>query len=142
MGTLHQNGIIERYQQLLTSRAGTILLHAKRHWPALISTILWPFAFKYAELLYNHLHLDNIGLSPIEKFSMTPEKLCLNALHTWGSPCYVLDEKLQSNWIIPKWSPRSQLRIYLGHLPCHAESVAFGIKSKYLPCITTIPYCL
>ena len=98
----HQNGIIERHLQRLTSRLRTILLHAERHWPAMISTILWPFAFKYAELLYNHLHVDSNGLSPIEKFSSSPEKMCLDNLHTWGSPCYVLDDRLQGYKIIPK----------------------------------------
>ena len=63
---------------------------------------------------------------------MTPEKLCLNTLHTWGSPCYVLDEKLQSSKIIPKWDPRSQLRIYLGHSLCHAGSVALVLNPKTL----------
>ena len=130
VGAHHQNGIIERHLQRRTSRSRTILLHAKRHSPAMISTILWPFAFKYAELLYNHLHLDNVGLSPMEKFCASPEKMNLDNLHTWGSPCYVLDERLQGQHIIPKWDPRSQLKIYLGHSPCHAGSVALILNPR------------
>ena len=128
MGAHHQNEIIERHQQCLTSYARTILLHVKRHWPEMISTTLWSFAFKYVELLYSHLHLDTTGLSPIETFLMTPEKLFLNTLHTWGSSFYVLDEKLQSTNIIPKWDPRSQLHIYLGRSPCHAGPVALVLN--------------
>ena len=56
--------------------------------------------------------------------------MCLDNLHTWGSPCYVLDERLQGYKIIPKWDPRSQLRIYLGHSPCHAGSIALVLNPK------------
>ena len=55
VGTHNQNGIIESHFQRLSSSARTLLLHAKRHWPAMMSVMLWPFAYKYAELLYNHL---------------------------------------------------------------------------------------
>ena len=48
VGAHHQNGIIERHFQKLSSQERIILLHAKRHWPAMISVILWPFAYKYA----------------------------------------------------------------------------------------------
>ena len=43
VGGHHQNGIIERHFQRLSSQAKTVLLHAKRHWPAMITTALWPF---------------------------------------------------------------------------------------------------
>ena len=76
------------------------------------------------------MHVDSNGLSPIEKFSSTPEKMCFDNLHTWGSPCFVLDERLQGQNIIPKWDPRSQFRIYLGHSPCHAGSVALVLNPK------------
>ena len=34
----------------------------------MITTVLWPFAYKYTELLYNHLNVREEGLSPAEKF--------------------------------------------------------------------------
>ena len=74
VGAHHQNGVIERHFQRLTSRARTMLLHSKRHWPPMITTVLWPFAFKYAELQYNNLSVDEYGLSPAEKFCDTPVK--------------------------------------------------------------------
>ena len=55
VGAHHQNGIIERYIQDLTRDARTLLLHAKRHWPDAIGTILWPFALKFAEARYSWL---------------------------------------------------------------------------------------
>ena len=132
VGAHHQNGVIERHFQRLTSSARTILLHAKRHWPSMITTVLWPFAYKYAELLYNHLHIDAVGLSPAEKFCETPVKLQLNDFHTWGCPCYVLDSRAQQGNMVPKWDPRSRLGIYVGHSPCHVGSVALVLNPKTL----------
>ena len=128
VGAHHQNGLIERHFQQLTSRARTILLHAKCHWPAMISTVLWPVAYKYTELLYNHFSLDTDGLSPAEKFSNVQVKVELKNYHTWGCPCYVLDSQAQTGTMIPKWDPRSCLGIYVGHSPCHAGIVALVLN--------------
>ena len=132
VGTHNQNGIIERHFQRMSSHARTLILHAKRHWPAMMSVVLWPFAYKYAELLYNHLHLDDRGRSPIEKFCKTNMKIDLKDIHTFGYPCYILDRDLQTGSIIPKWEPRSRLGVYLGHSPCHAGSVALILNPKTL----------
>ena len=132
VGAHHQNGVIERHFQTLSSKARTILLHAKRHWPEMITVVLWPFAYKYAELLYNHFHLDKTGYSPIQKFCGTTEQLPLQDVHTWGCPCFVLDADLQTNKMLAKWEPRSRLGIYLGHSPCHAGSVALVLNPRTL----------
>ena len=122
--------MIERHFQRLTSRARTILLHVKRHWLTMISTVLWPFAFKYAELLYNHLSLDKDGLSPAEKFSDAQVKVELKDFHTWGCPCYVLDSRAQTGTMIPKWDPRSCLDIYVDRSPCYAGNVALVLNPR------------
>jgi len=134
VGSHHQNGIIERHFQRLSTQARTILLHAKRHWPTMVSAILWPFAYKYAEYLYNHLSVDKNGLSPIQKFcNGNTHQIELIELHTWGCPCYVLDARLQSGTsMAPKWDPRSRLGIYLGHSPCHAGTVALVLNPSTL----------
>ena len=151
VGAHHQNGLIERHFQQLTSRARTILLHTKRHWPAMISTVLWPFEYKYKELLYNHFSLDTDGLSPAEKFSNVQVKVELKNYHTWGCPCYVLDSRAQMGTMIPKWDPRSHLSIYVGHSPCHAGTVALlhnprtmHVSPQFYLCFddefTTVPF--
>ena len=132
VGAHHQNGIIERHFQKLSSQARIILLHAKRHWPAMISVILWPFAYKYAELLYNHLNVDDRGYAPVQKFCSNTATLDLKTLRTWGYPCYVLDATLQSGSMKAKWEPRSRLGIYLGHSPCHAGTVALVLNPSTL----------
>ena len=132
VGSHHQNGIIERHFQTLSSQARIILLHAKRHWPSMISVILWPFAYKYAELLYNHLHLDDKGYSPVQKFCDNSGSLDIKDLHTWGCPCYVLDASLQSGVMKAKWDPRARLGVYLGHSPCHAGTVALVLNPRTL----------
>jgi len=134
VGAHHQNGIIERHFQRLSTQARTILLHAKRHWPTMISVILWPFAYKYAEYIYNHMSVDDKGLSPIQKFcNGNTHQIDMDQLHTWGCPCYVLDSKLQSgSSMMPKWEPRSRLGFYLGHSPCHAGTVALVLNPSTL----------
>ena len=147
----HQNGLIERHFQTLATRTRTILLHAKRHWPAMIAVTLWPFAYKYAELLHNNWSLDENGKSPSQKFSGTDHKMILKDIHTWGCPCYVLDSTLQTNKMKNKWEPRSRLGVYLGHSPCHAGSVALVLNPRTLHVspqfhvvfdddFTTVPY--
>ena len=90
----------------------------------MITVVLWPFAYKYVELLYNHLHVDEKGYSPIQKFCKSSDNLLMQDIHTWGCPCYVLDAELQSKSMLAQWGPRSRLGVYLGHSPCHAGLVA------------------
>ena len=53
VGAHHQNGIVEQQikEPMLILR--TLLLHANRHWPDYITTILWPFALKEAVYCLN-----------------------------------------------------------------------------------------
>ena len=96
VGAHHQNVVIERHFQTQSSQSRTILLHAKQYWPSVMSPILWPFVYKYAEYLHNHLHLDYDLKTTVEKFhGSLGEKIELKTLHTWGSQCYVLDSRLQ-----------------------------------------------
>jgi hypothetical protein len=51
--------------------------------------------------------------------------------HVFGSPCFVLDLRLQSGiGGAPKCEPRSQLGIYIGHSPSHAGSVALVLNPQ------------
>ncbi len=47
----------------------------------------------------------------------------LRHVHVWGSPCFVLDPKLQDGHKIPKFDPRSRQGLNLGWSPKHASSV-------------------
>ena len=146
----HQNGLIEKFIQDLTRGARTLLLHAKRHWPEAIGTILWPFALKAFEDRRNHWRLDDKGRSPIQKFSNVYSTPDIKNWYTFGCPVFVLEEKA-ANGVIPKWNPRSRVGIYLGHSPCHAGSVALVLNPKTLHVspqyhvvfddnFTTVPY--
>ena len=127
----HQNGLIEKFIQDLTRGARTLLLHAKRHWPEAIGTILWPFALKAFEDRRNHWHLDANGKSPLQKFSNVYHTQDIKQWHTFGCPVFVLEDKA-ANGVIPKWDPRSRVGIYLGHSPCRAGSVALVLNPKTL----------
>ena len=129
MGAHHQNGIVERRIRLITETARTLLLHAQRHWPEYITTMLWPFAVKAAIERINYLSFDLEGKSPASKFYGTEKAFNINEFHTFGCPVFVLDSRLQSGQIgPPKWEPRSRVGIYLGHSPFHAGSVSLVLN--------------
>ncbi len=50
VGAHHQNGTVKRRIKELTLISWILLLHAKRHWPDYIATMMWPFALKEAHI--------------------------------------------------------------------------------------------
>jgi hypothetical protein len=51
--------------------------------------------------------------------------------HSFRSPCFVLDSRLQSEiGGAPKWEPQSRLGIYVGHSPSHAGLVALVLNPR------------
>ncbi len=133
VGAHHQSGIIERTIGELTHDARTMLLHAQRYWPEMISTLLWPYALKAAEYKHNHLRLDNDGKSRMQKFFNSDASIDIKLQHTFGCPVYVLESAQQSSIAgLPKWEPRCRIGIYLGHSPCHAGSVALILNPRTL----------
>ena len=104
VGTYHQNGIAEAKLKQVCYGARTILLHAMRKWPSVITTALWPFAMQAIVDRYNHLSLDEHGKSPIEKFSGIPHDIDVSAFRTFGCPVFILDAANQSGMGgTPKW---------------------------------------
>ncbi|KAL7460839.1 hypothetical protein ACHAXS_001279 [Conticribra weissflogii] len=126
----HQNGIVERAIKTLTLISQTLLLHAQRHWPEYITTMLWPLALKAAQDRMNQLTVDLDGKTPEMKFSdVASATIRLCNCHTWGCPCYILDSRLQTNPKgVPKWEPQAQLGIYVGRSPHHAGNVALVLN--------------
>ena len=133
VGAHHQNGVSENTIKHLTLSARTLLLHAQRHWPEYVTTMLWPFALLAAADRMNNLHIDLNGKTPEMKFSNAAgTQTRLKNFHAFGCPVYVIDARLQDAGGPgpPKWEPCSRLGIYVGHLPCHAGSVALVLNPK------------
>jgi hypothetical protein len=132
VGSHHQNGIAEQKIKELTLGARTLLLHAKRMLPEYISTIRWPFALKHTEDRLNHLVHRSDGWTPYETLAgIDASKIKVSNFHTFGSPCYVLDQRLQSgSSMIPKWELRAQMGIYVGRSPSHASNVALVLNPR------------
>ena len=127
VGAHHQNGIVENRNKQLTQGARTLLLHGMRLWPQMIDQMFWPFAVKATAERMNSITIDINGETPESKFYGVPlETIPVKSFHTMFCPCYVLDGRLQAAGSIgpPKWEPRSNIRVYLGHSPFHAGSVA------------------
>jgi hypothetical protein len=103
------------------------LLHGIRIWPQMVDQMFWPFAIKAAAERMNSLHIDTEGQTPKSKFySVNIENIPVKTFHTMFCPCYVLDSRLHNVGSIglPKWEPRPNIGMYLGHSPFHAGSVA------------------
>eukprot|EP00957_Ditylum_brightwellii_P125563 9571122-Ditylum_brightwellii.AAC.1 len=69
-------------------------------------------------------------MSPLEVLLYHREEIAIEDYHTWGCPIFVLDIKLQSGQGIgpPKWDPRAQTGVFLGHSPVHAVNVALVLN--------------
>jgi hypothetical protein len=84
--------------------------------PEYISTILWPFALKCCEDCFTNLvdHADD--QMPYETLAgLESSKIIMSNFHTFGCPCYVSDQRLQSgNGTAPKWEPCARMGIYVG----------------------------
>ena len=131
VGAHHQNAIAERKIKEITYGARTVLLHAKRKWPKVIKTVLWPYAMQSVVERHNKLSLHPDGKSPLEKFSGIADDIRPSEFHTWGCPVYILEADNQNIGIgTPKWEPRAHAGIYLGHSPCHAGSVALVMNLR------------
>jgi len=132
VGAHHQNGIVKRRIKELTLIGRTLLLHAVRHWPGYITTMLWPFALKEAAYRMNKLSINSDGRSNEARFfGIDGDLFDESTFHVFGSPTFVLEAKLQSGVAgVPKWDPRSRLGIYVGHSPSHAGSVALVLNPK------------
>ena len=104
VGAHHQNGVVERRIRAITETSLTLLLHAQRHWPEYVDTMLWPFAVKAAIERLNCLQMDLNGNTPNAKMFNTKQlKMNVGDYHVFGCPVYVLDSKLQSQSIgLPK----------------------------------------
>ena len=97
-----------------------------------ISTILWPFAVKCYEDYMNHLihRLDGRTLyQTLANLQAYP--LDIKSFHTFGCPCYVLDNCLQSGQsMVPKLESRARMGIYVGPSPTHASSVGLILNPR------------
>jgi hypothetical protein len=129
VGSHHQNGIAERRIKSFGEDARTMLAHGQHLWPEVVTKSFWPFAYKAACRSRNKFNLDDDGLSPEEKMSGIQVRQELKNEHTLFCPVYVLNGKLQSGiGGIPKWNPRSNAGVFLGHSPEHASNVALVLN--------------
>ncbi len=127
VGAHHQNGITKNRNKRLTQTARVLLLHGMRMWPQMVDQMFWPFALKAAAERINSLHIDIDSHTPESKFyGVKIENILVKTFHTMFCPCYIMDSRLHIAGSIgpPKWEPRSNICVYLGHSPFHARSVA------------------
>ena len=127
VGSQFENGAAERAIQTIFWMARSMMLHVALRWNEheVDSPRLWPFAVQHAVWLYNRLPNRVTGLTPLERLSgVKDDHRDLRRVHVWGSPCYVLDPKLQSGKKLAKFDKRARLGQYLGFSPEHSTLVA------------------
>ena len=125
----HQNGVAEKRIRDLQDAARTMLLHASQRWPEAVSASLWPFAIRMANDVANSAPtIKDPSISPIELFSQVQVAPRVKHSHTFGSPVYVLDSRLQELQRLPKWNNRSRIGVYLGTSPRHSRKVALVLN--------------
>ncbi len=129
VGAHNQNGLIECKIKDLMLITQTLLLHTKRHWPEMITTMLWQQALKAAETHLNHLSMNANGKTLLSQFAQVDCQVSVQDFHTWGCPVFVLNGRLQSDPKgVPKWEPCCRVGIYMGHLPVHTGLVALVLN--------------
>ena len=84
VGANHQNSVAESNIRRIVATSRNQLLHAKRHWPEAINTILWSLALKEAVVLHNNFQFDSDGRNPISKLVGTKCLPNTKLFHTWA----------------------------------------------------------
>ncbi len=106
-----------------------MLAHGNHLWPEVVTKALWPFALKAACRTRNRYKLNDDNLSPLEIMSGVKMKAELKNEHPLFCPVFVLDRNLQNHiGGLPKWNPRANAGVYLGHSPDHASNVALVLN--------------
>ena len=124
VGAHWQNGVIERYIGVITTRAHTMLLHGMQMWPNMITSEFWSFAFLQVVNLHNYLPRPKEQTLPYTLFTNEDAPLSANNFRVFGSPVYVLDNSLQTGMLGPgKWKERAFQGVYIGHSKLHASKV-------------------
>ncbi len=126
-----QNGISEKRIRDLQDSARTMLLDAISRWPRAVSSSLWPYAIKYANVIQNHTIMirgSNAGKTPLEIFTRANVRPNLSIFHPFGCPVYVLNNRLQASQQLNKWLTWARVGIYLGMSPHHARTVAIVLN--------------
>jgi hypothetical protein len=131
VGGHHHNGVAENSIRHVVRLARTMMIHAALRWPSTAKRDLWPLAMQHAVHLHNNMPDTKTGLCSEELWTKSRSShSALVSAHTWGSPAYVLEPKLQDGQKIPKWQPRSRQSIYLGKSPLHASTVGLVLNMR------------
>ena len=126
----HQNGIAKkRIWDLQEKACGHTTLHSEQV-EENVSIALWSYTLCTANEVHNSTPLRQGEKSPLELFSQVEISPKLKHFHAFGSPAYVLDNRLEMGASIPKQQARACLGIYLGPSPNHARSVSLVLNPR------------
>ena len=127
----HKNVIVDHRIKISILRSWNLLLHATWLWPEAVITMLWDFSFKTECQRYNILEMYEDEIMTEKNFYGEEFQCFCTDYHKRGCHVFVLKYPLQGGPAgIPKWEPRVRTRVYLGHPPFNAVSVALVLNTR------------
>ena len=141
----HQNGKAEVRIRHLQEMARSMLLHANKRWPEVISAHLWPYAIRMANESINSTPWlsDEHKRTPNQKFFDTEATENPKHWFHFGCPVYVLDDALQQGHRRPrggKWAERARVGCYLGTVTHPRTQCWASAQHPDRKGLTTVPY--
>ena len=95
----------------------------------------WMVILQYLRVILQYFHISIMQLIKIANSIL--QSIYCNILlttpdhhHTFGSPVYVLKDKLQNLNSVGKWNQQAKIGIYLGQSPRHAQSIALALHPR------------
>ena len=81
-----------------------MMIHFAIHWSEITDTTLWPMCVNHAEWIYNHIPNVKTDISPNDLWLKSKFPFnCLQDVHVFGCPIYVLKKKYADKTSMPKW---------------------------------------
>ena len=124
VGAHWQNGSVERYIGIISGKARTMLLHAMRMWPTMITPEFWTFALSHAKTIHNMTPRRGKTKCPYEEFTDELPPLRPPDFRTFGCPVFVLTKEMQDGKPTGNFSKaKSYLGVHIGQSPKHSGNV-------------------
>ena len=91
--------------------------------PTVVTLSFWPLAVHYATCILNNTP-NTSGFTPKEIFTGVKGDRYLKHFHTFGSPDFVLDPRIQQGNKLTTWTTRSIPSIFVGKSREHASNMS------------------
>ena len=129
---IHKNGMTEKRIRELQELTCTILIHARRRWPKVVTANLWPYKLRMANNVMNEKPSFQNYDKKIPQAIFSVSQVDPNSKHCKTFVClvYFIDSSFQATQPHQKWSEKSRVVVYLGTSPTHSTNVVLELLLK------------